>query len=730
MRNKINFISGEIYSLAELFSGERRIVIPDLQRDYCWGNAEHTEERKELVSGFVKMLLEEFRNYRQNSGAIPASRGLIYGYEQPENHIQLCDGQQRITTLFLLVGMLNRLIGDNSLRHYLITDFEYLQDDKEPYLHYAIRESSLYFLSDLVCHFFIHEEKDGLFVGNTSQIKEASWFFNEYNDDPSILSMLRALEIMDGLLKELDGQRLRSFADFLMNKVTFMYYDLENRKNGEETFVVINTTGEPLSSVQNLKPMVMDAKVNANYVNLSEDWEEIETWFWKKRMEKNGNDTADAGFTEFLRWVTMLESPDLIEDILKEGKYVFPYETISFQQVKEYWHHVEFLFGDWVLHDRLDGGFLSPALNKESGLRVISQIDCFKLLPLIAYCKEHSVNDPADRGLLRLYKFLENLVRIDGIRKDVNTIVDDAVRLARRCRDIAKLSEGQNAAGISTIILSKEELLKMTILKDCIDEPTRMETEEAFWAAQDWDKVKSHEIWSGEIMPLLQWASSSGSFDFGKFKEYLEQFDLVFAGECDGNIDDIRRALLAIQLPRYPRIFSGNTNYSFGWNWHDWKVLISDNLQVFKNFFDRLINGTDTLQSLIAGCSPSAPYYDFVHCAYLLDYCEEKNIQKVDGGNYLIVKKYWTDYSISVLCMHLLKYLERQAVGLGWSVTVEKNKVCARKGDVKVLIGNKSESEWRVCLLEKGVEKSQCDLPISTSAPYEYPDVLAFLTNI
>ena len=43
MRNKINFISGETYTLAELFSGNRKIIIPDLQRDYCWGNSVHTE---------------------------------------------------------------------------------------------------------------------------------------------------------------------------------------------------------------------------------------------------------------------------------------------------------------------------------------------------------------------------------------------------------------------------------------------------------------------------------------------------------------------------------------------------------------------------------------------------------------------------------------------------------------------------------------------------------------
>lgn len=99
MANKINFVTGETYTLAELFSGERRIIIPDLQRDYCWGDPVHTDERKELVSDFVKNLFNQFNLHNRLE---KLSLGIIYGYEVPANHIQLCDGQQRLTTLYLL----------------------------------------------------------------------------------------------------------------------------------------------------------------------------------------------------------------------------------------------------------------------------------------------------------------------------------------------------------------------------------------------------------------------------------------------------------------------------------------------------------------------------------------------------------------------------------------------------------------------------------------------------
>ena len=61
-----------------------------------------------------------------------------------------------------------------SLIH-ILSELE-INDGREPYLQYAIRESSLYFLSDLVWYFFIND--NGLRVDD---IKKQSWYFKEYD---------------------------------------------------------------------------------------------------------------------------------------------------------------------------------------------------------------------------------------------------------------------------------------------------------------------------------------------------------------------------------------------------------------------------------------------------------------------------------------------------------------------------------------------------------------------
>lgn len=359
MPNKINLITGETYTLKELFSGCRRIIIPDLQRDYCWGNKEHN-----LVNGFLNTLKSQFdkRDFTK------LSLGLLYGYESPENYVQLCDGQQRITTLFLLLGMLNKWADGNPLRPLLMSDFEYFEDDHEPYLQYSIRDSSLYFLSDLVYYFFAPSLEESEVLTSVKQIynpengHSCSWFYGEYVHDPSVMSMLGALSVIEEKYKRcFAGNHLliNEFADYISERLTFIYYDMGNRSNGEETFVVINSTGEPLSATQNLKPLVLNAKINKviDYksinignktgLTLPQIWEEMETWFWRNR-DKNKYDTSDPGFNEFLRWVALLSfnlnskdanTEEQFRDILKAGgTYTFPYENIAIDKIVSFFN--------------------------------------------------------------------------------------------------------------------------------------------------------------------------------------------------------------------------------------------------------------------------------------------------------------------------------------------------------------------------------------------------------
>lgn len=602
MANKINFITGETYTLAELFSGERRIIIPDLQRDYCWGdenNVKSTGETGELVSDFIKNLIEQYKDQKEKDDQGTLNLGLFYGYEVPANHIQLCDGQQRLTTLYLLLGMLNKKTG--KIRHYLISDYQLKQDDKEPYLNYAIRETSLYFLRDLVCQFFIGNQD------KVELIKKADWYFEDYNLDPSIQSMLKTLQRIEDLSTEMpSNDELGKFEDWILNKITFLYFDMETRKNGEETFVVINSTGEALSTTQNLKPLILQEKnnnfdnttfTNSNNLKVDKCWEEIETWFWKKRIDNN--DTADAGFGEFLRWVSIIELVNepvpsekktkditkLIQLILQGKECDFPYKKISFEKIYHYWKSIV-----WIAEKSgltFADNYLSPSVNKDvNNRKAIDQSECFVLLPVLKYGYQNlnDIESDAAKQLnaKRIYHFFKNIMNIQNASKNVNQLVGDAINIIDIIKngDIASLVDSSvNTTGISKQILTDEERKKLRIL--FTDQNNRTTIENLFWSIQD------HEVWSGEILPMIEWAiDSKGIFDKTKFDEYKQKFLEVFKGKCDANIDLFRRALLTQNLQNYP--LPKGSNYSFGWEWKDWHIIINNNKQKIKIFLIHL----------------------------------------------------------------------------------------------------------------------------------------------
>lgn len=295
---KEGFISGNEYCLQELFGGDTKIMIPDLQRDYCWGDnayvgSDDTKPR-ELVHDFVKNIVELYEDYKKDK-SLKITLGLIYGYEQPRQHIQICDGQQRLTTLFLLLGYLN-IKTDGVFNDYIISKKE-MEDDYEPHLQYAIRESTLYFLSDLARRVFVE------MVTNIKDITSSEWYFNEYDQDASIQSIIAALLTIERYFANNSDYDFKELGEFVLKNLRVLYYDMENRFRGEETYVVINTTGEPLSATENIKPILLGNLSQGESKKYSEQWEEREDWFWRNRGEDK---TADYGMQEFVvlaNWV-------------------------------------------------------------------------------------------------------------------------------------------------------------------------------------------------------------------------------------------------------------------------------------------------------------------------------------------------------------------------------------------------------------------------------------------
>lgn len=302
--------NGKECTLADLFGGSKQITIPDLQRDYCWGKDAWVASEKKflnLVDGFVESIFHQYdevlsNNVQDNGTRTTQTLGLIYGYELPKGHIQICDGQQRLTTLFLLLGFINMKSG-NVFSKYL------LKDAHTSRLQYAIRESTLYFLNDLVKEVFIHPHTTSInaILGAKPDIGRRTlpeWYFREYDLDSSIQNIIAAIESIERFASKnkssWENKDWEAFGIYLLNDINFIYYDMGSRSRGEETYIVINITGEPLSPNEHIKPIVIGTiDDEAERKIRSEEWEDREHWFWQNRASHK---TSDLYSYIFLVW--------------------------------------------------------------------------------------------------------------------------------------------------------------------------------------------------------------------------------------------------------------------------------------------------------------------------------------------------------------------------------------------------------------------------------------------
>ena len=99
-----NLFHAETVKLLKLFTGNHKFLVPDFQREYDWGTGK---------SGEVTTFLEDIMDAKNSDYIDTYYLGPIITYQEDEDsnspHI-LIDGQQRFTTLILLLCAMRDLL--------------------------------------------------------------------------------------------------------------------------------------------------------------------------------------------------------------------------------------------------------------------------------------------------------------------------------------------------------------------------------------------------------------------------------------------------------------------------------------------------------------------------------------------------------------------------------------------------------------------------------------------
>lgn len=275
------------------------ITIPMIQRDYAQGRESAAEKniRKELLSDIDKNI---------NTGLhLDFIYGSVEKLDSQDLFIPL-DGQQRLTTLFLL-------------HWYVAARGKYLNEkDKLKKFRYETRISSTDFIAALV------DSIGSITVENTSKknlsekIKDCTWFFSSWEHDPTVSAML---VMLDAIHEKFCG-KIDSLVN--LNKITFDFINLDDFKLTDDLYIKMNARGVPLTPFENFKSkfekLLLSDKLEKetfkeeskkhslkDYFSnkIETDWVEN---FWKYAEEKEICDikylTIDKSFMRFFWYIT------------------------------------------------------------------------------------------------------------------------------------------------------------------------------------------------------------------------------------------------------------------------------------------------------------------------------------------------------------------------------------------------------------------------------------------
>lgn len=241
--------------------------------------------------------------------------GLLYGYEYPADNVQLCDGQQRLTTLFLISGVcLNKLGEENNIQKEEVSSI--ISHGNSSRLQYAIRDSSLSFINNLV--------QNGAFY---PEITEEPWFSNEYRRDPSICNMILAIKQIDE--KVINAETAKRLLHYILHNISFLYFDMQSRTYSEEQYIILNTTGYSLTPTEHVKPKLLGKLSDEEQLDkYSKRWESWEQFIWDHRPTEDDNFTVDEWFDRFLTIFYLAENIDKDNSYSdKESEYT-PYQSV------------------------------------------------------------------------------------------------------------------------------------------------------------------------------------------------------------------------------------------------------------------------------------------------------------------------------------------------------------------------------------------------------------------
>ncbi|NDW11924.1 DUF262 domain-containing protein [Bacteroides sp. 214] len=661
------------YSLIQLLNNNEieQIIIPEIQRDYVWGEENVIALLESIWSNFKNknkmqlsikdgekqvdenMLLFLSKEYSKIRHATQI--GFIYAYHDVEyaGKFFLIDGQQRITSLYLLLLALYKKTEKE-------TDFASLYfQNRQLKLDYKVREVSHDFMQSFVEHILTNESVD---FENTS-----NYYQNIYKTDITTVTLSKNFDTIFSFsaFKGVEKNELVDFIDYIENYIEFNYFDTNLSEQGEQLYLYMNSRGESLSTQEIIKTTII--KRAANKKEAGRKWEEWQNFFWKYRKggdekgNKVENPNADKGFEEFLKWATIIHicsndekniklkpvetknnktqtTLEVKEDYIRfepENKWLKQYqkenESFDINFLDNLFCALQYLQNN--KSERLTGNNLleSPYFRDNWLSKTMPWIDYSTVLSVIFFLsKSYKIALVNDVDSLGMY-FKNIRYRQTNVDNPTTTVIrcleSTKYLLAQNCFDITFLKNVEK--GSRRIVNDSDE-----IILSCYKQSNRKEWEDAIWSITNQDDFAS--FLDGNYSFFFECSKNGqGEYSVDEFVKYKELFFAKIYNRK--NEDELRRELLTIG--DYMQNDGGGS-----WNLNGYMERRNANTNEKKNWENILLNKAELVKEYLTPqvINKVEPYSDtwrepFIVEKSVFDYMGQKKFLRTDEGRIVLL---------------------------------------------------------------------------------------------
>jgi uncharacterized protein with ParB-like and HNH nuclease domain len=561
-KNNATYLKDEnLLSLLSL----NNLIVPEIQREYVWGKIDNEKVLKRFLES-LKSGCKPCSACKQAHKKADINIGFLYSYKpsyvtlENERYLDefLIDGQQRFTTLFLLLTYL--AIKENRIKDFL-TLVRFDEISEEINFDYKVRNITHKFLIDLLSSLdtidIVPCEVNKIWALNQT------WFLSDYSADITIQAMLGALHTISEVFND-DFQ----YFDYILTAVRFWHFKTEATSQGEELYITMNSRGERLAENEEQKAAILPKK---DLITWGTKWEDWQDFFWKNRGE---NPNADNGFNEFLNCINGL------------AKYKQESESNTPAFIEPYYNAINRLYSyngdlEWLKNCVSE---FKEILNKKTntdwfpnnGTEQRRMVFIWFIMELL---KSKNQND-LEKFEIRALRFI--WVRYNNHNRAVMSI-----------SDTVKMWKEQNVENKS--ILTEEEQKKYSYLNiDSIIDGDFSEIEKLVWQIEDHPlNIDGSDLVAINISHIV-------TFEANPTKENLQtiydRFKKIFPDEkCNSEYKKTLKTLLLHYKDENDNAFWKRVSpwYYENYDCSDWRRIIRG--AIFKDAFTEIFNQADTL---------------------------------------------------------------------------------------------------------------------------------------